>query len=219
MQLSHNRAERSARIFYYSPMTVPSLPTTKAVADAVVHYRQIRQLSLDELSYVIALFDFDLSVDDLIDIERAQRPATVDELMAIAFALDVSPSLLLTHIPIQQPIEGQLATGTVDNLDPFELRDWVQGKTHLDRPSRIAWHEEKVRALQIKAAHIDEQFAGACLELQELGELAERESEAMHVQVLHQRIDAGKRELVYMDCAIACAQQHLDEVCEEPQWD
>jgi hypothetical protein len=50
--------------------------------------------------------------------ENRERIVTVDDLMAIAYALDTTPAVLLTHIPIDMPApEGPLATGLPANLD------------------------------------------------------------------------------------------------------
>ncbi|MFC7463898.1 hypothetical protein [Brachybacterium sp. GCM10030252] len=40
-------------------------PTGFAVADAVLHYRRIRELTRDELSYVLGMLDHELTDEDI----------------------------------------------------------------------------------------------------------------------------------------------------------
>ncbi|WP_169252845.1 helix-turn-helix transcriptional regulator [Brevibacterium sp. 'Marine'] len=71
-------------------------PTSRAFADAVHHYRQLRDLSLDELAYVLSQLGHGLTTADLRRIEHWERAATVDNLIAIAAALGVRPAILLS---------------------------------------------------------------------------------------------------------------------------
>jgi transcriptional regulator with XRE-family HTH domain len=115
----------------------PLSPTSLAVSDAITHYRQLRELTRDELAYVLSMSGHPLSPDAIAEMENRDRPVTVDDLMAIAHALDTTPAVLLTHIPIDIPApEGPLATGLPADLDQAELRAWVEGRTELDRAGR-----------------------------------------------------------------------------------
>ncbi|WP_205683622.1 hypothetical protein [Brevibacterium aurantiacum] len=49
-------------------------PTSRAFADAVHHYRQLRDLTLDVLAYVLAQLGHGLTTEDLRPIENAERP-------------------------------------------------------------------------------------------------------------------------------------------------
>lgn len=81
-------------------------PTSRAFADAVHYYRQLRDLSLDELSYVLAQLGHGLTTRH---IERREQAATVDDLIAIAAALGSRSAILLSHIPIDMPAPGDAA--------------------------------------------------------------------------------------------------------------
>lgn len=62
------------------------------MSDAITHYRQLRELTTDELAYVLLM---------------------LDDLVAIAYVLDTTPAVLLSHIPIDMPEpEGPFATGS-----------------------------------------------------------------------------------------------------------
>ena len=105
-------------------------PTSRAFADAVHYYRQLRDLSLDELSYVLAQLGHGLTTRH---IERREQAATVDDLIAIAAALGSRSAILLSHIPIDMPApETPLATGLPTDLEQPELRAWLEGRTTLD---------------------------------------------------------------------------------------
>jgi hypothetical protein len=124
--------------------------------------------------------------------------------MAIAHALDTTPAVLLTHIPIDIPApEGPLATGLPADLDQAELRAWVEGRTELDRESRLQWWEDRTSRLRVLSTHHEEQLQGAYAELRELGELAEQEADAPPVQVLHERIRDGEYAMNQADLALA----------------
>lgn len=192
-------------------MTATLPPTSHAVSDAIRHYRELRQLSRDELTYILSANGHDLDVDDLRAIEDGISAATVDDLTAIAHALDVTPAGLLSHTPIDQPVpEGPLATGVPDNVQHAELRAWVHGDAALDPESRLRWYQRLVSDLWMRSTFIEDQLRGAQLELEELGELAIREADMPPVQRLHERIRAGEYELVQVDLALAMAEQRLE---------
>jgi transcriptional regulator with XRE-family HTH domain len=189
---------------------------TRAVSALVLHYRQLRELTRDELAYVLSMSGHPLSPDAIAEMENRDRPVTVDDLMAIAHALDTTPAVLLTHIPIDMPApEGPLATGLPADLDQAELRAWVEGRTELDRESRVQWWEDRTSRLRVLSTHHEEQLQGAYAELRELGELAEREADAPPVQVLHERIRDGEYAMNQADLALALAEQQLDGLRED----
>ncbi|MFF4410699.1 hypothetical protein [Streptomyces sp. NPDC001404] len=55
------------------------LPTSLAVSDAITHYRQLRELTIDELTYVLLMLDHPISAEALAEMERCARPVTVDD--------------------------------------------------------------------------------------------------------------------------------------------
>ena len=186
----------------------PSLPTTLAVSDAVTHYRRIRELTIDELSYVLLMLGHELSTTDIAAIENRTRPATVDDLIALSHALNTSPAVMLSHIPIDLPYnDGPLGTGLPYDVDHLELRAWLEGRTTLDRQTRIEWWTNRVMKLRLRSVHHEEQLTGAQLELHSIGELAVREAEMPPVKRLH--LSAGA---VAFDAPLFIAQGKDDEL-------
>ncbi|WP_255306232.1 DNA-binding protein [Streptomyces sp. Wb2n-11] len=193
-----------------------SLPTSLAVSDAITHYRQLRELSVDELAYVLRMLDHPISADALAEMERCARPVTVDDLVAISYALDTTPAVLLSHIPIDMPEpEGPLATGLPRDVDQTELRAWLEGKTTLDRESRVNWWKERIARLRVRSAHHEEQLQGAYAELCELGDLALQEADAPPVQRLKWRIQDGEHALNQSEVALALTEHRLDNLQED----
>lgn len=202
------RAERA----YDRRMPSP-LPTSLAVSDAITRYRQLRELTIDELAYVLRMLNHAISADALAEMERCARPVTVDDLVAIAYALDTTPAVLLSHIPIDMPEpEGPLATGLPGDVDQAELRAWLEGKTTLDRESRVNWWKERVARLRVRSAHHEEQLQGAYAELRELGDLALQEVDAPPVQRLQWRIQDGEYVLNQSEVALALTEHRLDSL-------
>ncbi|WP_340375920.1 DNA-binding protein [Streptomyces sp. SS7] len=186
------------------------------MSDAITHYRQLRELSVDELAYVLRMLDHPISADALAEMERCARPVTVDDLVAIAYALDTTPAVLLSHIPIDMPEpEGPLATGLPGDVDQAELRAWLEGKTTLDRESRVNWWRERVARLRVRSAHHEEQLQGAYAELRELGDLALQEADAPPVQRLQWRIQDGEHALNQSEVALALTEHRLDNLRED----
>lgn len=197
---------------YARPMT-PLPPTSRTVAAAVEHYRELRGLTRDELARLLHHNGHELDVDDIRGIEQRLTSATVDDLTAIACALDTSPAELLSHISVDQPApEGPAATGVPDNVCPAKHRDWLLGATSLDVDSRLDWHRSLVTGLRMRSVHIEDQLRGAQQELEDLGELAVREADMPPVQRLHARIDDGEQQLSQTDLALATAEQRLQDL-------
>ncbi|MEE1807657.1 DNA-binding protein [Streptomyces sp. BE133] len=183
------------------------------MSDAITHYRQLRELTIDELAYVLLMLDHPISADALAEMERCARPVTVDDLVAIAYVLDTTPAVLLSHIPIDVPEpEGPLATGLPSDVDQTELRAWLEGKTTLDRQSRLSWWKERVARLRVRAAHHEEQLQGAYAELRELGDLAIQEEDAPPVQRLQWRVQDGEHALNQSEVALALTEHRLDNL-------
>ncbi|GHB88079.1 hypothetical protein GCM10010306_099000 [Streptomyces umbrinus] len=204
------RAERA-----YDRCMPSSPPTSLAVSDALTHYRQLRELTVDELAYVLRMLDHPISAEALAEMERCARPVTVDDLVAIAYALDTTPAVLLSHIPIDLPEpEGPLATGLPSDVDQTELRAWIEGETTLDRESRVSWWEERAGRLRVRSAHHEEQLQGAYAELRELGDLAVQEADAPPVQRLQWRIQDGEHALNQSEVALALTEHRLNNLRE-----
>ncbi|MFG2487802.1 DNA-binding protein [Streptomyces virginiae] len=185
------------------------------MSDAITHYRQLRELTIDEPAYVLLMLDHPISADVLAEMERCARPVTVDDLVAIAYVLDTTPAVLLSHIPVDMPEpEGPFATGLPSDVDPTELRAWIEGKTRLDRESRVRGWEERAGRLKVRSAHHEEQLQGAYAELRELGDLAVQEADAPLVQRLQWRIQDGDHALNQAEVAPALTEHRLDNLRE-----
>ncbi|MBY6383642.1 hypothetical protein HG717_06905 [Rhodococcus erythropolis] len=121
--------------------------------------------------------------------------------------------MLLSHVPVAHPGDGcPLAAGVPADVELPELRAWLEGRTALDRESRIRWTQDQVERLAIRATHLEDQHRGARAELEDLGELALQEADAEPVIALHERIRNGEWELQQADIALALAEQRLERL-------
>ena len=189
-------------------------PTTLAVADAIACSRRTRDLTQDELAYLVSLHGFEISPDAIGDIEGAQRPTTVDELFAIAHVLDVSPALLLSHVPAdsERPEGAPIATGLPPDLVPAELSEWVVGHILLDDESRLRWWQDQKVRLDILTTHLEEQLEGARAELRDLGELAAQEADSAPIERLIARIRDAELAVHDIERAHVAVDMRLDEL-------
>ena len=194
----------------YDHCMVIELPTTIAVSDAVTHYRQIQELTLDELSYILTMRNHPLTPGELYDIENRTRVITVDDLMALAYSLEVSPSVLLSHIPIEMPSpEGPFATAVPADVDAEELRSWIQDRTSLGIEHRRAWWAERVTRLNIRLTHHDEQLQAAYAELASVGEITAAQEQTLAMKALHSRVQDCHHDVVQVRLALAHAERHV----------
>jgi len=195
---------------------MPCLPTSLAVSAALTHYRTQAELTIDELAFVTLMHGCEVPADRLRAIERCGQSATVDELMLLAVVLDITPADLLSYVPEDAPLpEHPLATGVPADVDPQELRAWLQGQTGLDAVSRRRWAEERVQCLSIRAAHLEDQLRAAHEELQQLGELALQEADAVPMILLHDRIQDGEHALSQTSTGLAYAELRLEQLHED----
>lgn len=177
---------------------LPIPPTTMAVADAVSYYRELRCLTRDELAYLLSLNGHDLQSDQIARVERSERAVSVDDLVALAYALEVTPAALLSHPPADlEGIEGEpIATGLPADLSPGELADWLEGRTGLDDDSRARWWDEQATRLEILSIHLEDQLAAAFEELREIDRGTEQGIDSTAVEELMSRVRTGEL-LVY----------------------
>lgn len=189
-------------------------PTTLAVAGAIAHFRKLRDLTCAELAYLLSLNGHELGLDAVLQIERGKRAATVDDLVALAYVLDVTPNDLLGHVPMppDAPDGGPIATGPPDDLAPGELQEWLGGRLALDEVSRAAWWAHQEAKLEILSVHLEDQLEAAVEELRDLGELALQEADARPVRQLHARIRGGELAVHETERELDVIGMRLDEL-------
>ena len=98
--------------------------TGAAVASNIARVRKSQQVSLQELEARLVALGRRISFSGLSKIERGARRVDVDDLMAIAVALDVSPLGLLLPVD-QEPGETIEVTGARGSLALFWM--WALG--------------------------------------------------------------------------------------------
>lgn len=172
----------------------PAPPTTLAVAAAITHFREVRDLTSAELAYLISLRGHQLSLDDILCMEKGERAVTVDDLVVLAHVLDVTPNALIGFVPMppDAPDGGPIATGLPDDLAPGELEDWLDGHLGLDDASRAAWWQAQERRLEILSLHLEDQLAAAVEELRDLDDEAQQDADDSSAQRLYARIQEGE---------------------------
>ncbi|MFE7119419.1 DNA-binding protein [Streptomyces sp. NPDC057654] len=186
------------------------------MSDAITHYRQLRELTIDELAYVLVMLDHPIPANALVEMEQRARPVTVDDLVAISYALNTTPAVLLSHLPLDMPDpEGPLATGLPGDVDQAELHAWLEGRTTLDRESRVDWWAERVACLRVRSAHHEEQLQGAYAEMREFGDLALQVADAPLVRRLQWLIQDGEHALNQAEVALALTEHRLEDLREE----
>lgn len=111
---------------------VQSGPTAATVAANILRLRKARGVSTYKLSDKLKSAGRPIAPSAIAKIERGERQVTVDELMAIAASLGVSPSALLLP-PTDDPGSKVEITG-VGSVAADEAWDWVDGRRRLDQP-------------------------------------------------------------------------------------
>ena len=107
-------------------------PTAATVAANMLRLRKARGVSSYGLSGELKRAGRPIAPSAIAKIERGERQVTVDELMAIAASLGVSPSALLLP-PTDDPGSKVEITG-VGSVAADEAWDWVDGRRRLDQP-------------------------------------------------------------------------------------
>lgn len=109
-------------------------PTGRTVANNIARARKSQQISLQELEERLIQVGRRISFSGLSKIERAERRVDVDDLMAIAVALDVSPLGLLLPVD-REPATLIEATGARGSLALFWM--WALAEsTYFSRDDR-----------------------------------------------------------------------------------
>jgi transcriptional regulator with XRE-family HTH domain len=96
-------------------------PIGVTVTHNVRHFREARRLSYAELSRQLADIGRDIPPLGLRRIESGERRVDVDDLVALALALGVSPLALLL------PTEASSLVPDGDSYSPERLWDWARG--------------------------------------------------------------------------------------------
>jgi transcriptional regulator with XRE-family HTH domain len=104
--------------------------TANAVSENVRRLREGQNLGLRALSTKLGEVGRQLTHSAVDQIERGRRRVDVDDLMALAAALDTSPAILL--MPVGEEDDEAVATGHQDKLTCGRAWDWITGR----RPPR-----------------------------------------------------------------------------------
>lgn len=123
------------------PKTVP-----ETIASRVEAVRERRGYSLRELSRRLDEVGHSMDATALMRLERGERRITIDDLLAVALALDVPPVALF--VPIDT---GEAVRVTADmTMDPLQLLLWVSGEgppeaDYMDAYGDLAQAQEAAR--------------------------------------------------------------------------
>lgn len=123
--------------------------TGTCVAEGIREYRQKRQLSFADLEERLTSAGHRIHALGLRRIEARTRRVDVDDLMAIAAALNVSPLRLLLHIPDHgQGTPYEVATGLPEDVPWNEAIAWARDETGLHLDERIDFWRREIRVLE-----------------------------------------------------------------------
>lgn len=103
-------------------------PTGETVRFNVARIRKRQGLTLQEVSDRLRMTDHPLAHNAISEIERGARRVDVDDLVALAVALNCSPLALL--LPPSSPEHVVSITGA-DMMPGRDVWDWAQGKRPL----------------------------------------------------------------------------------------
>lgn len=126
-------------------------PTGQRASERVAHFRGLRRLTYQSLADRLSSLGWPIPELGLRRIESGARRVTVDDLTALAVALDVSPLALI--LPPRAE-EGPLPTGVPDGLTSAEVWAWSREQTALAPESRFDfWADEAARLWDEMAAY------------------------------------------------------------------
>ena len=156
--------------------------------------REMLDLSRSELSFVLQMLEHDLSAKQIALIEDGLLAPTVDDLTALAVALDTSPVAMLCY-EITDPELGSLqmadepqCTGLPADVSAREFTAWLHGLTTMRAEDRASFAENEAARTQILVTFRDDQLGGAYAELHEIDEATRQDTSAPAVQQLIERI-------------------------------
>src|SRR6266545_1902903 len=99
----------------------------QVVMRRVRHLRERRGLSQQRLADRLAELGVPIERSQLARLERGERGVGVDELMALAFALDTAPAYLLLDLEADE--RTALVPGVA--ISPADARGWIRGQRPL----------------------------------------------------------------------------------------
>lgn len=108
-------------------------PTAATVAANVLRLRKACGLSIYSLSDRLRAMGRPITPSAVGKIERQERQVTVDDLTALAVALDATPSALLLPLT-DDPAEKVEITGA-GVVPADQAWDWIDGRRRLDNPT------------------------------------------------------------------------------------
>lgn len=126
--------------------------TGRHVAERLAHYRNARNLSYQALSQRLDELEWSIPELGLRRIEARARRVTVDDVLAIAAALDVSPLQLL--LP-DRDSEGR-STGVPADVNAAEVWAWAEGATTLNAEARLSYWNGIAISLREQAEDLEE---------------------------------------------------------------
>jgi transcriptional regulator with XRE-family HTH domain len=124
-------------------------PSSVRVRQNLLRLRRQRGVSAAELSRRVAELGQPILDTAIIKIEKGDRRVDVDDLVALAAALDVSPNaLLLPEMPIPAPNGGTVSLTPEQDGHPRDLWAWATGELPLDRPPASRSEDDDARTLE-----------------------------------------------------------------------
>lgn len=128
-------------------------PTTRTVAHRVREHRKRREMDLAALSRALEDLEWPIPVAALSRLENENRRIDVDDVMALAVALNVSPLDLLLPSPSS---DSSLPTGIRGDVNLAEVWAWAQKDTNLTRGARVQYWQDRIARLTGDVATAEE---------------------------------------------------------------
>jgi transcriptional regulator with XRE-family HTH domain len=113
------------------------LTPSQAFGRRLRQVRKGRRMSGQRLTELLDEYGFGIHRTRLARIENGATPATLEDLFALAFVLDLSPSALVVperdEVELGEKLEDEPGVKLLDRSeDPGQFRAWVKGEAPLD---------------------------------------------------------------------------------------
>lgn len=134
-------------------------PTTAqaTLAARVSELRARRGYSLRELSRRLGDLGHPLDPSTLLRLERAERHATLEDVLALALALDVAP----VHLFVPFPPETPVAVTPTTSASAGHVRAWVRGERPLEGVDKDTYRRETPAAWYERETGLEQRLADA----------------------------------------------------------